>query len=336
MNEIGQAIDATHTGGDTSYTGGNDMVMQTNQQALALLISEEYGRIQADRLLPAINTAIDAATAGDSVVVEAMPSIERHISIVAIPQAAVARDMASVQALSKAAMAIASMTPEWEAAVIAERNFDADAAISAIIGRIDSDAGPAFANAVEKALAEIVIPASQRAKVRIAIEYSAGKYRTEVTGLKSGAAIAARRNGNEQRLPPIPNISRSSPTGKKPSQAGMPIPERSGYDRKEGGTQICEGLPRLYVGDKMPNGQKLQVYLDRIHDTYITEESATRVRLPLTLTKYGPSGNPGKIQAGLLWTWLDRQPAARDMLGIPADEWLTPVGYPRDAYPCVG
>ena len=314
-------------GGDTSYIGGNDMVtQQTNQDALALLLSGAYGRIQADRLLPAISAAANAATSGNSMAVKAMPSIERHVATVAIPQAAVARDMVSVQALSEAVTTIASVM----AAVTAERNFDADAAISAIIGVIDSDVGSAFADAVEKALAEVVIPASQRAKIRIAIEYSAGEYKTEVTGLKSGAAIAARRNGNEQRLP-IPDRSGISTTGRQPSQAHLPIPDRSGYGRKEGGTRICEGMPRLYATDAMSNGQTLQAYLDRIHDIYITEESAKSVGLPLALTKHGVSGNAGKIQPGLLWTWLDRQPAARDALGIPAAEWLTPSGYPRTA-----
>ncbi len=364
--------DTAHMGGDTSYTGGNDMVMQTNQQALALLIAGDYGRIRPELLIVAARAAADMAEAGDAAAIAALPSIWLMLTTEAIPAAMDEGDAERMMALSDAAQTLSKAHTAQAAAqaaqIRAERDFDADAAIANITGEL-ANAAAVFEYAVSAIMDSVSIPDSQRAKLKIALIYQDGKFATEITGLKSGSGGnrggAAQRNGNEQSLPildrsgyvrkdvggnrggvarrngneqrlPIPNITRSSPTGKKPSQADLPILERSGYDRKEGGTQVCEGMPRLYAGDKMPNDQTLRVYLDRIHDTHITEESAKRVGLPLALTKHGPSGNPGRIQPGLLWTWLDRQPAARDTLGISAVEWLTPVGYPRDAYPSVG
>ena len=369
MNKAQQMTEAiayaAHMGGDT-YIGGNDMVMQTNQDALALLIAGDYGRIQPERLIVAARAAADMAEAGDAAAIAALPSIWLMLTTEAIPAAMDEGDAERMMDISDAAQTLSKAHTAQAAAQAAqvrtERDFDADAAIANITGEL-ANAAAVFEYAVSAIMDSVSIPDSQRAKLKIALIYQGGEFATEITGLKSGSAAqhrraerdlpissdrngyirkgvrgniggSTRRNGNEQRLP-IPNITRSSPTGKKPSQADLPIQERSGYGRKEGGTHICEGLPRLYAGDKMPNGQTLRVYLDRIHDTYITEEGATRVRLPLALTKHGPSGNPGRIQPGLLWTWLDRQPAARDTLGIPADEWLTPVGYPRDVHSSV-
>lgn len=343
MNETWQTTkaiaDAADTGYDT-YIGGNNMATQTNQEALALLISGNYGRIQADRLLPAINAAADAATAGDSMAAKAMPSIERHIATVAIPQAAVARDMASVQALSEAATTIAGVM----AAIIAERDFDADAAIAAITDGL-ANAEAVFEYAVSAIMDSVAIPDSQRSKLKIALIYQGGKFATEITGLKSGSAAQHRRAERDLPISDRSGYIRAVGGGnsggatrrrRRRTEQDLPISDRSGYVRTDSGGKACIGLPRLYAGDLMPDGQTLKTYGEGIHDTYILSEDIARsVGLPVSLTRYGPSGIPGKPQLGLLWTWLDLHPAARDTLGIPADEWLTPVGYPRDAYPSV-
>ena len=372
MNKIGQAIDATHTGGDTSYTGGNDMIAQTKQQAADLLIAGDYGRIQPDRLIVAAHAVADMAEAGDAEAIAALPSIWQMLITKAIPAAKDAGDAERMTAITNAALTLskahAAQTMAQATQVRAERDFDANAAIATITGEL-ANAAEVFEYAVVAIMDSVAIPDSQRAKLKIALIYQGGEFTTQITGLENGSGgnrggeaqrngneqhlpipvhsgyvrkdvggnhdSAAQRNGNEQRLP-IPNISMSSPTVRKPSQAGMPISDRNGYVRTDGGGETCEGMPRLYALDVMPKEQTLRPYMERIHDAYILSEDIARsVGLPLSLTKHGPSGNPGRIQPGLLWTWLDRQPAARDTLGIPADEWLTPVGYPRDAYPSV-
>lgn len=351
MNKIGQAIDATHTGGDTSYTGGNDMVMQTNQQALALLIAGDYGRIRPERLIVAARAAADMAEAGDAAAIAALPSIWLMLTTEAIPAAVDEGDAERMMAISDAAQTLSKAHTAQAAAqaaqVRAERDFDANAAIANITGEL-ANAAAVFEYAVSAIMDSVSIPDSQRAKLKIALIYQGGKFAIEITGLKSGSAAQRRRA--ERDLPVSSDRNgyiRAEVKGniggatrrkrrRRRVEKDLPISDRSGYVRTDAGGKALVGMPRLYAGDLMPDGQTLKTYVEGIHDTYILSEAIARsVGLPVSLTRYGPSGIPDKPQLGLLWTWLDMQPAARDTLGIPADEWLTPVGYPRDAYPSV-